>query len=130
MRDIGTWLRKMVYLLGYLKVFMMIAWWAAIYVVTQIRTQLKWLSNSSSSSMIIELRCLISSAYYFQFCCILLFSQAQSELFYTRYVISNTVIFYVFLKLPTFLKKVFHSLNLDIMISWGQLIVVIRNIFL
>lgn len=73
--SVNTWLRKMVYLLGYLKVFMMI-----------------------------ELRCPISSAYYFQFCCSLLFSQAQkwSELFYTRHVISNSAIFSVFLKLPTF----------------------------
>ena len=28
------------------------AWWAAVYAVTQSRTQLKWLSSSSSSSMV------------------------------------------------------------------------------
>ena len=32
------------------------AWWAAVYGVTQSRTRLKWLSSSSSSSILYEMR--------------------------------------------------------------------------
>ena len=81
------------------------AWWATVHGVAKSWTGL---SNFTFTFMMIELRCLISSAYCFQFHCSLLFSQAQklSELSYTRYVISNGVIFSVFLKLPTLKKKV------------------------
>ena len=50
------------------------AWWATVHRVAKSWTGL---SDFTFTFMMIELRCLTSSAYYFQFHCSLLFSQAQ-----------------------------------------------------